>query len=96
MKNTRMSREYLASPIFLSDVDCMGHVDIADMAISRGLARDISSWDHEYQSTFNDEYPPDSGFDSLGESNRHSNEGRCLAERLQQELGSEYVVEYCV
>lgn len=89
-----MSREYLAPPIFCPDVDYMGHVEVYELPISDALKEGISAWDAEYQLTFNGESPSDSGFCSYEESSRHEIDGRCLADKLQQELGDGCIVEY--
>ncbi len=94
MINLRLANEYLAGPIFCPDSDQMGHVDIGDLPLSRSLGDKIKLWDDEYQSTFNDEYPPDSGFCSAQEKIRHVNEGRGLAQEMQAELGHSYNIEY--
>lgn len=95
MINLRLANEYLAGPIFCPDLDEMGHIDIEDLPISQNLNDKIRLWDDEYQSTFNDLYPPDSGFSSAQEKVRHVNEGRRLAQEMQAELGDGYKVEYC-
>ncbi|MES9962699.1 MAG: hypothetical protein ABW116_04115 [Candidatus Sedimenticola sp. 20ELBAFRAG] len=94
MINLRLAKEYMAGPIFCFDPESMGHVDLVDLPISDELRLAISTWDDEYQGTFNDEYPPDSGFDSPEVDQDHIERGAILAERLQSELGSEYKVEY--
>jgi hypothetical protein len=95
MINLRLANEYLAGPVFCPDLDQMGHVDIEDLPVSRSLSDKIRMWDDEYQSTFNDEYPPDSGFCSPQEKVRHVNEGCLLAQEMQAELGDSYKIEYC-
>ncbi|TPG72822.1 hypothetical protein [Pseudomonas mandelii] len=95
MMKLRIASEYSAGPIFCPDPDRMGHIDIDDLPISQGLKIKISEWDCEYQATFDDDYPPDSGFGSPEEKFRHVAEGKKLADELQQELGSSYTIEYC-
>ena len=70
-------------------------VDIDELPISQKLKVKISAWDDEYQATFDSEYPPDSGFGSPEEKRRHVAEGQKLASELQQELGGNYIIEYC-
>lgn len=95
MIKLRLAGEYLAGPIFCPEPDRMGHIDIDDFPLSQELKAKISAWDSEYQATFNSDYPPDSGFSSPEAELRHIAEGQQLAEKLQQELGSSYTVEYC-
>lgn len=94
MINLRLAKEYMADPIFRSDVDHMGHVEIDDLPISYELKADLRSWNNEYQSTFVSDDPPSSGFESPELSEKHIEKGRTLADRLRKELGPSYNLEY--
>lgn len=94
MIRLRLTSEYLAGPIFCPDPDRMGHVDIEDLPLSQELKAQISEWDSRYQSTFNSDYPPDSGFASPDAELQHAAEGEQLAKSIQQELEGSYTVEY--
>lgn len=96
MIRLRLASEYLAGPIFCPEPDRMGHIDVDDLPLSQELKAQISAWDSEYQATFNSDYPPDSGFSSLEAKLRHIAKGEQLANKLQQELGGIYEVEYCL
>lgn len=95
MIKLRLASEYLAGPIFCPELDKMGHIDVDDLPLSQELKAEIIAWDREYQATFNSDYPPDSGFSSPEVRLRHIAEGQQLAEKLQQELGGDYTIEYC-
>lgn len=95
MTTLRLAKEYMAGPLFCPDPERMGHVDIDRLPISPSLKSQILIWDCEYQETFNEDYPPDSGFSSLDAERLHSAEGERIAKSLQQELGGDYAVEYC-
>lgn len=94
MINLRLVLEYLASPIFCYDVDQMGHLEIDDLEISDDLKRQLKVWDKEFQDTFNDDYPPDSGFSSRQQLQRHIQQGYKLVTKLQLELGESYKINY--
>ncbi|RYF30453.1 MAG: hypothetical protein EOO23_05105 [Comamonadaceae bacterium] len=94
MINLRLASEYLASPIFCGDLEKMGHIEVGDLPISKKLMIKIIEWDAEFQATFNDEYPPDSGFCSSDARRRHMAAGEELAQEIQQELGGGYAVKY--
>jgi hypothetical protein len=94
MMKLRLECEYLAWPVFCPDVASMGHVNVEDLPISEELKIEILLWDEEYQATYNSAYPPDSGFESTIHKAAHSRKGAELAERLQDELGEGYAVEY--
>lgn len=94
MITLRLTNEYLAGPIFCPDPEGMGHIDVEDLPISMELKRAISDWDNEYQETFDDDYPPDSGFTSPDLEAAHKKQGVDLAKRLKKELGENYSIEY--
>jgi hypothetical protein len=94
MIRLRLTNEYLAGPIFCPELDKMGHVDIEDLPLSQELKAKISEWDSKYQSTFNSDYPPESGFTSPVAELQHAAEGEQLAKLIQQELAGSYTVEY--
>jgi hypothetical protein len=94
MINLKLINEYLAPPLFCPDQEKMGHIDIDDLPLSRNLKEELSLWDKEYQATFNDDCPLDSGFSSLEDEIRHKNAGMMLAKKIQQELNGEYLIEY--
>jgi hypothetical protein len=73
----------------------MGHVDVEGLPLSQELKTKVSEWDRKCQSTFNSDYPPDSGFSSPEAELQHAAEGEQLAKMIQQELQGSYSVEYC-
>lgn len=95
MIRLRLTSEYLAGPVFCPEPDKMGHVDVDDLPLSEELKAKINEWDGRYQSTFNSDYPPDSGFTSSEAELQHVSEGEQLAISMQQELEGTYKVEYC-
>ncbi|UZE18712.1 hypothetical protein LOY70_03695 [Pseudomonas sp. B21-054] len=95
MIRLRLTSEYLAGPIFCPEPDKMGHVDVEGLPLSQELKTKVSEWDRKYQSTFNSDYPPDSGFSSPEAELQHAAEGEQLAKMIQQELQGSYSVEYC-
>ncbi|MFL9872956.1 hypothetical protein [Paraburkholderia megapolitana] len=80
--------------MFNSDVDEMGYVDLSDLHISLHLLTQLKDWDVEFQQTFSDDYPPDSGFKFEEDRNRHNERGTQLAALLEQELGTEVRVNF--
>lgn len=94
MKKFRLGVEYGAPPIFQVDVDQMGHIDPVDLNLSKFLLINLNEWDMEFQKTFCDEYPPDSGFKIMDDQDRHNAQGIELAKFLQKELGSHAVIEF--
>lgn len=95
MMKLRLANEYLAGPIFCPEPERVGHIYIDDLPISQELKGKIGEWDGAYQATFNNDYPPDSGFSSPDMKFRYVEAWRRLAQKLQQELDGSYVAEYC-
>lgn len=94
MKIFRLGVVYGAPPIFQADVDQMGYVDPVDLNLPRYLLVDLDEWNMEFQKTFCEEYPPDSGFGTVDDRERHNARGVDLAKLLQKELGSDAVIEF--
>lgn len=94
MKIFRLGAVYGAPPIFNPDVDNMGYVELSDLHISSQLFTQIEEWNVEFQNTFSEDYPPDSGFKSEDDRNRHNERGTELAILLQQELGSSVRIDF--
>ncbi len=102
-----LSSEFMTSPIFkyekedqvlkrlgFAERKASGPVDITSLPISDALKESISRWDQQFQDTFDNNYPPDSGFVSPNLRAAHINQGVQLAQWLQQELGKDYHVAF--
>jgi hypothetical protein len=88
MRKIRFGAVYCAPPVFLADVENMGYLEVEDLSIPQALVAEIRAWDAEFQRTFNDEYPPDSGFHTAEDLAAHN------AEKLRNVLGSEAEIEF--
>ncbi|WP_144770057.1 hypothetical protein [Herbaspirillum sp. SJZ099] len=95
MRTIRLLAEYLAPPFFDPSIENMGHIDPSDLPISKNLCNEINDWNQEFQKTFCDFYPPDSGFPTPDAELDFKRRGAVLAEKLQAELGKEFHIEYC-
>ncbi|WP_155836871.1 hypothetical protein [Paraburkholderia mimosarum] len=94
MKTFRLGAVYGAPPIFNPDVDEIGYVKPSDLHVSPHLLAQLDEWNDEFQQTFSDDYPPDSGFNSEDDRKRHNTRGAELATLLQQELGAGVRIEF--
>jgi hypothetical protein len=94
MKTFRLGAAYGAPPIFNPDVEDMGCTEPSDLHASPHLLALLEEWHIEFQQTFSDDYPPDSGFNSEDDRNRHNMRGTELATLLQQELGAGVRIEF--
>jgi len=94
MKTFRLRAVYGAPPIFNPDVEEMGYVEPSELRLSANLLAQLGEWNREFQQTFSDDYPPDSGFASEDDRLRHNARGAELAVLLQQELGQSVRIEF--
>jgi len=94
MKTFRLGAVYGAPPIFNPDVDEMGYIEPSDLHLSPHLLTQLEEWNAEFQQTFFEDYPPDSGFKSEDDRNRHNAHGADLATLLQRELGAGVRIEF--
>jgi hypothetical protein len=94
MKKIRFGVSYYAPPFFCGDIDKMGYIDFEDMNIPDELISDIRIWDSEYQKTFSEENPPNSGFKTKQEVIQHNLRGTVLFERLKDSLGFDMEVVF--
>jgi hypothetical protein len=94
MKKLRFGAVYGAPPIFNPDLDRMGYVEVSELKLPPSLAGDINVWNQEFQKTFCEDYPPDSGFDSLARMAQHNTRGAELALLLQKALGGDTLVQF--
>lgn len=92
MKQLVLACEYLAPPIFIRSNERVGHVDLDELPVSAELKEAIAAWDRNFQITFDESYPPDSGFSSEGERLEHEKRGIELIARLRKELGHDYLI----
>lgn len=94
MKCVRFGAVYGALPFFNSEIDEMGYVDLDDLHLPSELLARIENWNNEFQQTFFDDYPPDSGFKTKDDLAQHNTLGIELAGLIQKELGSDLFVEF--
>lgn len=71
------------------------NVDPASLGISNHLADDLNGWAEEWDSIYDlTDDPRDPSFSSPSDEKRFWDVGRVLAERLREEIGYRYEIEY--
>ncbi len=70
------------------------NIDPDDLPLTNDLKAALRAWANTYDTTLNQEYPPDSGFASPAEEEAFEAEGRRLCGKLQEQFGLEYKVVY--
>ncbi len=87
--------EYGCSPIWLYDgINLVQNLEISELAVSKSLKNAIQSWANTYESTFDDDYPPDSGFANKLDEAAFESAGVLIWEKILIEINSYYNVHY--
>lgn len=96
MNQLKIMPEFGCYPLWKKD-DTEGifeNIPLDTLMISENLRNLIQEWDNRFQGTYNDDYPPDSGFISKEEANQFEKEGIEIWNRLRNELSKSYEVSY--
>lgn len=76
MKQLKINVEYQCSPLWIStDGIYFANLDVHDTDFRTELKQKIISWSESFENTYNDDYPPDSGFSSFELENIFENTG---------------------
>ncbi len=95
MKKIKIMPEYGCSPLWLYDgINLVKNLDIAELAISESLKNDIQLWADNYESTFDEDYPPNSGFLNDSDTEAFETAGIHIWESLLKEMSSYCLVSY--
>ena len=94
MRRINLQPLYDASPLQEESGAGTVGVDPADLPLSAPLQKAVVSWGEEYQSTYDEEYPEDSGFLSPVAASDYDRRGRLLWDRLAEELDGVAEVSY--
>lgn len=89
----KLMPEYGCSPVWRVSSRPAENIPISELPVSDELRESLEKWDEEFQSTFNVDYPPDSGFADPKDREAYLSRGEALLEQLRKELpGSD--IEY--
>lgn len=94
MRKLTLSVEYFNLPLFDHSLERMGGVELSELPLSIEMRKKIEEWDQIFQMTFNDEYPPNSGFKNISEMIDFNNRGLELVQKLKLELGPDFKIIY--
>jgi hypothetical protein len=92
MRAIKLMADYQCFPLWEASPGVVGNVDPKDLPISSLLQQKLMAWAEKFDATLNMEDPANSGFDSELAAGEFRQEGEVLAQRLQEELGTAYVV----
>lgn len=94
MVKIRLMPDYFCYPIWGNSVGNIGNINPEELFLSSGLVNDLNKWASIYDETLNKNDPISSGFNSEYEKQLFISHGEELCNRMKEELGSEYIVEY--
>jgi hypothetical protein len=94
MKKVRLMADYGCDPLWKQPPYGVGTLSPESLPISEPLRKALHDWASEYDRTLDRIYPPDSGFDTQEAANNFTATGYILLEKLKEELGSEYEIDY--
>ncbi|WP_298261221.1 hypothetical protein [uncultured Litoreibacter sp.] len=93
----RLSPEYACFPLWSVGTDGgLKNAVAHSFGLPKNLADEIEAWGDIFESTYNSEYPPHSGFDSEGEVLNFKARGEELKQKLEQFFGGERTIEFRV
>jgi hypothetical protein len=85
--------DYGCFPLWEASAGQVGNVDPQALPISRSLRADLARWAASYDKTLNAADPGSSGFETEEDEERFKQEGSALGQRLQAELGLDWIIK---
>lgn len=94
MKSIKLMADYGCYPLWGTTPDDFGDISPNELPITTDLQESLQSWADRFDAILNIDDPVSSGFQSAAEEERFIQDGYKLAQRLRDELGSEYEIIY--
>lgn len=96
MQTLKIAPEYFCSPLWIkrSGEDVFIPILPHEIHLSQSLSDRIIEWDDKYQATFNDTYPPESGFKNADDEAAYRQEGMDIRKEITGQLSEEWMIEY--
>jgi hypothetical protein len=93
MRTIKLIAEYSCFPLWeIFDDAAKENLDPRELPISEELKFALFDWADKFDSTLDQNYPPDSCFASKAEEEAFEEEGEMLFQQLQRELGEDFEV----
>jgi hypothetical protein len=96
VKKIKVMADYQCHPLWDLSPGMYGDVDPNSLPTSTELRQQLADWARAFDETLDMADPANSGFANAEEEAAFKAEGIRLAERLQHELGSEFIVSIMV
>jgi hypothetical protein len=94
MKKIKLMADYECHPLWGTTPEDFGDISPKELPISLELQNSLNEWAKRFDAILNMEDPASSGFNSEAEEKLFIDDGYKLAQRLRNELGSEYEIIY--
>lgn len=94
MNRIKLMADYGCYPLWGTTPDNFGDIAPDLLPISIDLQESLQKWATRFEAILNIDDPASSGFKSKLEEDTFINDGHLLAQRLRDELGSEYEIIY--
>lgn len=92
-RRLRLSAEYFCFPVWEVYDGGVQDIDPQTLPVSDQLKCDLVEWQKLHQSSYNDEYPPDSQFLTKDDELKFRQQRLVLCKRLKHELGEQFDIE---
>lgn len=92
VKVIKLMTDYECHPLWHVGPDEFGDIDPATLPVSDERRLELAHWDKDYDQTLDMDDPPSSGFESEALEAEFKAQGHRLAERLRDELGTDFIV----
>lgn len=93
MRILKIMADYDCFPLWEATPGQVGNVDPGSLPISKQLQAELAAWAQIFNHTLNQDDPQKSGFVCTEEEKKFKVMGRALGERLQAELGADFMVK---
>lgn len=95
MKHIKLMAEYGCRPLWMvDDPHYLGDIDPRDLPLSEEIFLQLEHWSYIFADTLVWDDPARSGFKTKEEEDRWDQEGVLLWKKLQQELSTDYQIDF--
>lgn len=94
MKRIKLMADYGCYPLWGTSPDEFGDISPDELPLSAELKKHLFEWAARYDAILDPEDPISSGFKNMKEEEKFITDGYILAQKLRNELGSEYEIVY--
>jgi hypothetical protein len=92
MRVIKLMADYQCFPLWEASPGVVGNINPQDLPISSSLKQRLMNWSTKFDATLHMDDPVSSGFASEKATSEFRQEGEILAQCLQEELGTSYLV----